>query len=264
MAPSRVTLGRPFQILALDGGGYRGLFSAALLAALEEDLDRPWLRSDPIAFARWFYGRMAAEFAQKRAEVALRKAARIEDVPEWEVKTTLQRVVQVLKRHRDLYFATDLDSRPPSILLTTLAAHAYRGSDSLYAAVLHAARTMPSFVEETATGWRVENPVLPEENFADRWGVVPSRAKKFFAWLDDLRNDLRDAASTRGMENVAARLGVSFGAEPVDKAFHRLGETALSDRQGGRLKMAAGLGMLGRSVGATVPKHDFFGEEPQR
>jgi patatin-like phospholipase/acyl hydrolase len=36
-----VTLGRPFQILALNGGGYRGLFSAALLAALEEDLDRP-------------------------------------------------------------------------------------------------------------------------------------------------------------------------------------------------------------------------------
>jgi patatin-like phospholipase/acyl hydrolase len=29
---------RPFQILALDGGGVKGLFSAALLAAIEEDL----------------------------------------------------------------------------------------------------------------------------------------------------------------------------------------------------------------------------------
>src|SRR5215218_6187803 len=28
-----------FQILALDGGGLKGLFSAAVLAALEEDLD---------------------------------------------------------------------------------------------------------------------------------------------------------------------------------------------------------------------------------
>lgn len=36
-----MTPGRPFQILALDGGGYRGLFSAAVLAAFEEDLGRP-------------------------------------------------------------------------------------------------------------------------------------------------------------------------------------------------------------------------------
>jgi patatin-like phospholipase/acyl hydrolase len=36
-----VTPGRPFQILALDGGGYRGLFSAAVLAAFEEDLGQP-------------------------------------------------------------------------------------------------------------------------------------------------------------------------------------------------------------------------------
>ena len=32
---------RPFQILSLDGGGYRGLFAAAVLAAFEEDLGRP-------------------------------------------------------------------------------------------------------------------------------------------------------------------------------------------------------------------------------
>src|SRR3977135_1029466 len=30
-----------FQILSLDGGGYKGMFSAAVLAAIEEDLDRP-------------------------------------------------------------------------------------------------------------------------------------------------------------------------------------------------------------------------------
>ena len=36
-----MTPGRPFQILSLDGGGYRGLFSAAVLAAFEEDLGRP-------------------------------------------------------------------------------------------------------------------------------------------------------------------------------------------------------------------------------
>src|SRR4051812_35740381 len=31
--------GKRFQILSLDGGGLRGMFSAAVLARLEEDLD---------------------------------------------------------------------------------------------------------------------------------------------------------------------------------------------------------------------------------
>jgi patatin-like phospholipase/acyl hydrolase len=32
-----------FQVLALDGGGVRGIFTAAVLAALEEDIGHPVL-----------------------------------------------------------------------------------------------------------------------------------------------------------------------------------------------------------------------------
>ena len=32
-----------FQVLALDGGGVRGIFTAAVLAALKEDIGRPVL-----------------------------------------------------------------------------------------------------------------------------------------------------------------------------------------------------------------------------
>jgi hypothetical protein len=42
VAKGLVVASRPlFQILSLDGGGYRELFSAAVLAAFEEDLGRP-------------------------------------------------------------------------------------------------------------------------------------------------------------------------------------------------------------------------------
>ena len=35
---SSITFSEKFQILALDGGGIKGLFSAAVLAAIESDL----------------------------------------------------------------------------------------------------------------------------------------------------------------------------------------------------------------------------------
>ena len=41
-----------------------------------------------------------------------------------EKKSPLQRVVQILKRHRDLMFNGD-ESKPISIIITTLAARAY-------------------------------------------------------------------------------------------------------------------------------------------
>jgi hypothetical protein len=57
--------------------------------------------------------------------------ANIEDVPEWRVKTPLQRAVQLLKRHRDVYFAGDYENRPISIIITTLAAHAYKNQENV-------------------------------------------------------------------------------------------------------------------------------------
>ena len=69
---------------------------------------------------------MADEIKEKLKVLA--KRMDIAAVPDWPVKTTLQQTVQALKRHRDIYFTEALDLRPASIIITTLAAHAYRGS----------------------------------------------------------------------------------------------------------------------------------------
>ena len=87
---------------------------------------RAWQRSNPIRYADWFYDRMKVIFREKRAALAESLRLSIEEVPQWRVKTPLQRVVQLLKRHRDLYFQQDQDDKPVSIIITTLAAQAYR------------------------------------------------------------------------------------------------------------------------------------------
>ena len=73
-----------------------------------------WLPSDPVAYANWFRRQMASGFLQRKAALATEMRKSIEQVPDRQVKTTLQQLVQVLKVHRDLHFYEDLDDRPPS------------------------------------------------------------------------------------------------------------------------------------------------------
>jgi hypothetical protein len=220
---------------------------------------REWQRSNPLAFAAWFRLQAETEFLTKRARLAEAAHTAPQEIPEWEVKTTLHRVVQVLKLHRNEHFRADLDSRPASILVTTLAALAYRGEQSLYDAMLQTVELMPQYVTRTPTGLWVPNPVEPRENFADRWREHPELARHFFGWLDRLGDDLRDAAANRGIDKVAARLQESFGAQPVEKAVGRLGDAYRRTREAGALTLAPASGLLTTGPGVRVRNHGFYG-----
>jgi len=98
---------------------------------------RLWQPSNPVDYSVWFFARMRHQFQQERERLARVLKADVEDVPEWRVRTPLQRVVQLLKRHRDIYFAEDQDDKPISIILTTLAAHAYNDEPDLFEALFN-------------------------------------------------------------------------------------------------------------------------------
>lgn len=244
---------------------YPHAFHVDVLPAVPNENDQPygicltdkqifeWQESNPVAYSDWFRGRMAAELLRKQAAIATRA---IEPIPESQIRTTLQRVTQVLKRHRDLYFEEPED-RPASILVTTLAAHAYRDEQDLFSAVMEAAATMPGYVECTDGVWRVMSPVA-DENFADKWNEDPARADRFFGWLKQLATDLDEARRTSGLRAVEARLAKSFGPEPVEKAFGRLGDNYRTTREQGLLKATA-TGVLSTTTGTTIPRHGFFG-----
>jgi hypothetical protein len=218
-----------------------------------------WQRSNPLAFAAWFRLQAETEFLAKRVRLAEAAHTPPQEIPRWDVKTTLHRVVQVLKLHRNQHFRDDLDSRPASILVTTLAALAYRGKQSLYDALLQTVELIPQYVTRTPTGLWVPNPVEPRENFADRWRDQPELARHLLGWLDRLGDDLRDAASHRGIDKVAARLQESFGAQPVEKAVGRLGDAYRRTREAGALTLAPASGMLTTGRGVRVRNHDFYG-----
>lgn len=244
---------------------YPGTFHMDVLPALPNEKDPPngirltdkdlteWQYSNPIEYADWFRERSQLEFMSKVA--ALEKRKEIPPFPETQIKTTLQRVAQILKRHRDIYFDGDND-RPPSILLSTLAAFAYTGEQDLFSAVYETATTMGEFIDRIDGKWWLKNPVA-DENFADKWNEYPERMEKFYSWRDQLETDLDEARAGGGIDVVTESLVRSLG-DPVRKAAGRLGDRYLDTRERAGLR-ATSSGLLGTTAGEIVKPHGFFG-----
>lgn len=88
-----------------------------------------WDKSNPIGYTNRFE-QIAKQFETKHKS-AFEVRASVEPFPKYEDKTeklTLQKVVQLLKRHRDMLMGDDED-KPVSILMTTLAEEAYTKSN---------------------------------------------------------------------------------------------------------------------------------------
>jgi hypothetical protein len=249
-----------------DGRAKREDHAASRILITDCDLHE-WQHSNPIGYAAWFRSRMAVQFQEKRAALAAEMAkAAAEDVPEYKVKTPLQRAIQILKRHRDAHFQDDED-RPISIIITTLAAKSYNNQADLLDAVLTLMRDMPKHIEARPRNGKrvlwVPNPVNDDENFADKWEANPQREIKFRAWLNKVNDDLTAALKGGGLHHVVDMLGRSLGNATLKKAAAALGIQTRAARQSGNLRMTSGTGMLGASGDVRVKEHTFYGVDEQ-
>jgi len=218
-----------------------------------------WLNSDPIAFADWFQDTMRAELIQLE-EAVVAKRMEIEQAPPSARKTMLQRAVQALKRHRDMYFQGATEDAPASIIITTLAARAYSPGGSLHEVLGNISARMPDLVERIDGRWVIANPVASKENFADRWAGRPGRAQKFFDWIEQAHIDFEGFGSELGIDRVVTKLSESFGGDPIQKAAKRLGVGYLDEREQGRLRFATSTGILSGAGELPVKGHDFYGD----
>ena len=184
---------------------------------------RLWQKSNPVAYAEWFKERMAVVFEKKAAVLAESMSANIEDVPEWRVKTPLQRSIQILKRHRDNYFSSDSDDRPVSIIITTLAGHAYKSEENVFDALHSIVKRMPNFIENRDGIWWVENPVDEDENFVDKWNEYPERREAFLRWLKRVEEDFTHVSKAESLQEGVELLVGSIGERTMSKVSIDLG-----------------------------------------
>lgn len=141
-------------------------------------LSRLWTSSNPRGFAHWF--ELRAALGRTRGLTENRAQASIENVPPYEWKTTLQRSIQILKRHRDVMFRNDCDLAPISMIITNLAARAYEGEADLGTALTNIVARMGTFVR--AGQPRVPNPADPAEDYADKWSRDARLETNFWKW----------------------------------------------------------------------------------
>lgn len=197
------------------------LASSAILIT-DKDL-RQWQSSNPVGFAEWFKERMRVQFDARRMLLAETLRASVEDVPEYRVKTPLQRSIQILKRHRDIMFEKDQDDRPISIIISTLAARAYNNEVDLLDALQNIVNTMPSLIKQDGQGKAlVANPVNPLENFANKWQKHPQREGKFRQWLQKIRADLDASLSAENLRDMTEGLKPQFGDRIVNMAASKM------------------------------------------
>lgn len=231
---------------------------------------RHWQHSNPKGFTAWFRQVMAVALLREKQRLveATHFRMSIADVPDDDVKTPLQRAVQILKRHRDIHFAGEADVRPVSVILTTLAARAYNDEDNLVDALLAIVRRMPEHIEYRNGRWWVQNPVNMLENFADKWNEYPERRTAFMEWLASVQADFDVIAQERGSA-LYESLKPMFGDRIVINAARKLGTTMAAHASVGGLRMASGTGNIltpTMAVAAPVvssPRHTFYGRVPK-
>lgn len=155
-------------------------------------IDDGWNCSNPVGYHNWFKKQMEVIYEEKRnIFLEAHQNFSIESIPEYKIKTPLQQVIQLLKRHRDIMFEENQENKPISIIISTLAAKAYNNESSLIEAYENIINKIDEFIEVKDDVYWVENPVNPLENFADKWKVYPERKEYFFKWVYQLRQDYK-------------------------------------------------------------------------
>lgn len=177
-----------------------------------------WVSCDPIGYAEWFKSRMEVQFQIRMKELAESLKANVDDVPVYKVKTPLQRVVQILKRHRDVTYEGDPEDKPVSILITTLAAQVYENEGDLVEALVNVVTNMANHIKEVDGVLRVDNPVNPSENFADKWQEYPQRQKIFLNWLTQVEIDVIEAVNAIDFQRATKSLKRQFGEIAINEA----------------------------------------------
>ena len=238
-----------------------------------DKLLRRYKPTNPKGYRSWFdaCARLQPRIAIYKTELGETRA-QIEALPvPTSFRGLLRRSIQLTKRHRDVYFASNVTLAPISIILTTLTAQSYAYCaehleyETELDVLVDVLRRMPSFIETTGhngkTGWFVWNPTTEGENFAEKWNKDAALAVAFHRWHAQAVGSVEQLSATEGTDRVSKHLSESFG-DVGSRAVGRLTEAVSSVRDAGRLAVLPTAGLVDMTPLSTqVRRNTFFGAD---
>lgn len=228
-----------------------------------ENSDYEFRTTNPEAYYEWFTKKMEKEKKKLTEEYAIRNKVEIVDVPEYEVKTTLQIAIEILKRYRDIKFQHNPEIKPISIILTTLMAEIYTGEENVYELIEKFSRDYTKYLEKDEKGNIViKNPVNSDENFADKWQVYPERKEAFFEFMTQLRNEVvTNKILLEGHQVEQAKVYKTlFGENMMNKVYEKKANETRVAREKGEVYLKENGNITTERTKIKVKNHNFYGK----
>lgn len=200
------------------------LVNKSIAITMKENAKYNWKTNNPKGYKEWFeeinepFISYTREQRKALYEADTRMDATVEELPSDYERSSLQIAIQMLKRHRDIYYdkvKSENVRKPISAIISTLVAtiassapirhydpfqlleYVVREVDSYYG--LHKLQESgdeyagKNLIRKSAGKWILENPVNPEDNLLDAWNEQPGTSQAFFKWLKAVKEDFIDS-----------------------------------------------------------------------
>lgn len=178
-----------------------GLYSENnMLITLKTDNKYNWKYSNSIDFGNWFLdlskNHLTSEMKYKQKRnleqffVEYYSDSEVEELPEFYYRSSLQRAVQYVKRHRDIFYdrTGKRHLKPSSMIITSLITDSVKDEKSLSVTEI-----LDIFVKRFSgktisiiKNNEIKNPIDESENIAEHFTI--NHWKEMDLWINDLKN----------------------------------------------------------------------------
>lgn len=142
----------------------------------------------------------------------------LKKISPYEMTPTLIRVIQLLKRAKNVYFKDYTGEREPqSIVITTLAAKYYDGEFSVFEAMSNIVSKMKKLYESN-NRFEVKNPGYPQEVFTEKWPSHVEYYDNYFKYINFVYSELNNLRRTSTSKKAFVNL---FGEHPFADIFEQ-------------------------------------------
>lgn len=213
-----------------------------------------WKASNPTGYIEWFKQR------QKLVKINMifDHAAPMPTQEPATEKHVLQLAVQLIKRWRDVYYAEHPELAPISIVLTTLVARYYDGSQSLIDTLRRVAEKIMAAIPANGR-LVVKNPANLDEDLSERWSD-PDVYRSFADGMREFSSKVKQLQEASRLEDAARLIQIMFGEIVTKSAFsdqyRELNE--IKEKGGLRINLAGGLTTA--ATARPIARHTFYGD----